>query len=82
MDAIASYRATLPHSLQSLLDRYELRDAAIKVVGVGSVGTACWVLLFMAGEGDPLFLQVKEPVPRCWSLTRLRASFQTTASAS
>lgn len=60
MDAIASYRATLPHSIQSLLDRYELRDAAIKVVGVGSVGTACWVLLFMAGEGDPLFLQVKE----------------------
>jgi uncharacterized protein (DUF2252 family) len=43
-----------------LLDRYELRDAAIKVVGIGSVGTACWVMLFMAGEGDPLFLQVKE----------------------
>jgi len=41
-------------------DRYELRDAAIKVVGIGSVGTSCWVLLFMAGEGDPLFLQVKE----------------------
>src|SRR5262249_10600156 len=38
----------------------ELRDAAIKVVGIGSVGTLCWVLLFMAGEGDPLFLQVKE----------------------
>ena len=32
----------------------------IKVVGVGSVGTACFVLLYMAGEGDPLFLQVKE----------------------
>ena len=45
---------------QSLFDRYQLRDAAIKVVGVGSVGTACFVLLFMAGEGDPLFLQVKE----------------------
>src|SRR5262249_23956861 len=43
-----------------LLDRFELRDAAIKVVGIGSVGTACWVLLFMAGDGDPLFLQVKE----------------------
>jgi uncharacterized protein (DUF2252 family) len=43
-----------------LLDRYELRDAAIKVVGVGSVGTACWVFLFMAGENDRLFLQVKE----------------------
>ncbi|NWF83669.1 MAG: DUF2252 domain-containing protein [Bryobacteraceae bacterium] len=59
-DAISSYCLTLPPSLQSLLERYELRDAAIKVVGVGSVGTACWVLLFMAGEDDPLFLQVKE----------------------
>jgi hypothetical protein len=57
---VSGYRETLPHSVQSLLDRYQLRDAAIKVVGVGSVGTRCWVLLFMAGEGDPLFLQVKE----------------------
>jgi uncharacterized protein (DUF2252 family) len=62
-DALAGYRATLPPAYQSLLDRYELRDAAIKVVGIGSVGTACWVLLFMAGEGDPLFLQVKEARP-------------------
>ncbi len=60
LDALAGYRATLPPSYQSLLDRYVLRDAAIKVVGIGSVGTSCWVLLFMAGEGDPLFLQVKE----------------------
>jgi hypothetical protein len=59
-DVLGAYRATLPPSYQALLDRYELRDAAIKVVGIGSVGTACWVLLFMAGEGDPLFLQVKE----------------------
>src|SRR5262249_50302388 len=63
MDTIAGYRETLPHSVQSLLDRYQLRDAAIKVVCVGSVGTRCWVLLFMAGEGDPLFLQVKEARP-------------------
>ena len=60
MDALATYRDTLPTSHQSLLDRYEIRDAAIKVVGIGSVGTNCWVMLFMAGEGDPLFLQVKE----------------------
>jgi uncharacterized protein (DUF2252 family) len=60
LDAIAGYRATLPPSLQALLGRYELRDAAVKVVGVGSVGTSCWVLLFMAGEDDPLFLQVKQ----------------------
>ena len=62
-NVFAGYRATLPSAYQSLLDRYELRDAAIKVVGIGSVGTACWVLLFMAGEGDPLFLQVKEARP-------------------
>jgi uncharacterized protein (DUF2252 family) len=62
-DAIAGYRATLPSAYQSLLDRYELRDAAIKVVGIGSVGTSCWVLLFTAGEGDPLFLQIKEARP-------------------
>lgn len=60
LDSFAGYRRTLPPSCQSLLDRYQLRDAAIKVVGVGSVGTRCWVTLFMAGEGDPLFLQVKE----------------------
>ena len=45
MDAFSGYRDSLPASLQSLLDRYELRDAAPKVVGVGSVGTACFVLL-------------------------------------
>ncbi len=59
-EAFAAYRNTLPHSYQSLLDRYEIKDAAIKVVGVGSVGTSCAVILFMASEGDPLFLQVKE----------------------
>jgi uncharacterized protein (DUF2252 family) len=59
-DALIAYRETLPTAYRALLDRYELRDAAIKVVGVGSVGTLCWVLLFMAGDDDPLFLQVKE----------------------
>jgi len=60
MAAFAQYRDTLPASYHSLLDRHEIRDAAIKVVGIGSVGTSCWVLLLMAGEGDPLFLQIKE----------------------
>jgi uncharacterized protein (DUF2252 family) len=59
-DALAAYRATLPSAYQALLDRFELRDAAIKVVGVGSVGTLCWVLLLTAADDDPLFLQVKE----------------------
>jgi Uncharacterized protein conserved in bacteria (DUF2252) len=46
--------------LHQLLDNYELRDAAIKVVGVGSVGTACWVLLLTDGDDNSLVLQVKE----------------------
>ena len=59
-DAFSGYRSTLAPAYQSLLDRYEINDAAIKVVGIGSVGTVCWVALLMAGEGDPLFLQIKE----------------------
>ena len=58
--ALASYRDTLPTAYQSLLSRYEIRDAVIKVVGIGGVGTSCWVLLLMAANDDPLFLQVKE----------------------
>ena len=60
MDAFALYRTTLAPAYQSLLDQYRICDAAIKVVGIGSVGMLCWVILMMAGEGDPLFLQVKE----------------------
>jgi hypothetical protein len=60
LDAFAGYRDTLPSAYPSLLDRYEIRGAAIQVVGIGSVGTSCWVLLLMAGEADPLFLQIKE----------------------
>jgi len=43
-----------------LLKRYKICDLALKVVGVGSVGTRCGILLMMASERDPLFLQVKE----------------------
>jgi uncharacterized protein (DUF2252 family) len=58
--ALAEYRETLPYERRQLLDRYRLTDVAIKVVGVGSVGTLCAVVLLMAGPDDPLFLQVKE----------------------
>jgi uncharacterized protein (DUF2252 family) len=61
--AFGSYRKTLAEHHRLLLDRYELVDIAIKVVGVGSVGTRCSVMLLMAGENDPLFLQVKEARP-------------------
>jgi uncharacterized protein (DUF2252 family) len=46
-----------------LLDRYKVTDIALKVVGVGSVGTLCAVALLMAAEDDPLFIQVKEAGP-------------------
>src|SRR5262245_38405402 len=60
VEALAAYRGTLQPAHRFLLDNYSPRDAAIKVVGIGSVGTMCWVLLLTAEDGDPLFLQVKE----------------------
>jgi uncharacterized protein (DUF2252 family) len=60
-ELLASYRQTLPADTAELLGRYELADIAQKVVGVGSVGTRCWIVLMIAADGsDPLFLQVKE----------------------
>jgi len=59
-EAFARYRETLEDDRRVLLDRYDVRDVAIKVVGIGSVGTRCGILLLMAGPRDPLFLQVKE----------------------
>jgi len=56
----SGYRESLTPAQRVLVDRFKIVDAAIKVVGVGSVGTRCWVVLLMDGAGDPLFLQVKE----------------------
>ena len=53
-------KEALPLDRRALLDRFELVDVAIKVVGVGSVGTRCAVALLMASEDDSLFLQFKE----------------------
>lgn len=61
---LQSYFASLGGDRQQLLGRYRLLDVARKVVGVGSVGTRCWVALFGGvDEDDPLFLQVKEAQP-------------------
>ena len=57
---LAAYRETLPDERRVLFDRYRPVDAAIKVVGIGSVGRACFIVLFMSASNDPLFLQVKE----------------------
>jgi len=58
--ALADYRESLPYDRRVLLDRYRLQDCALKVVGIGSVGTRCWVGLYMSSEGHPLLLQFKE----------------------
>jgi uncharacterized protein (DUF2252 family) len=60
--AFRSYRETLVEDRRILLDRYHLVDAAIKVVGVGSVGRRCRIALLMSESNDPLFLQFKEAV--------------------
>ena len=59
-EQVALYCASLPEHVRVLFDRYRLCDVAVKVVGIGSVGTACLVGLFMAAEDDSLFLQIKE----------------------
>ena len=61
--AFASYRESLSDDRRALLDRYDVKDFAVKVVGVGSVGTFCAIALLMASETDPLFLQIKEARP-------------------
>lgn len=58
--AFNRYLKTLPHDKRALLQRYSIKDVAMKVVGVGSVGTWCGVMLLMSATGDPLFLQFKE----------------------
>jgi uncharacterized protein (DUF2252 family) len=59
-DALERYRKSLPEHVRTLFERFHLFDFAIKVVGVGSVGTYCALGLFMAADDDPIFLQVKE----------------------
>lgn len=57
---LSIYRDSLADDRRQLFDRYRLVDAAIKVVGVGSVGRRCWIVLLMSEANCPLFLQVKE----------------------
>jgi uncharacterized protein (DUF2252 family) len=67
---VADYRSSLTFDRQELLDRYRFVDFARKVVGVGSVGTRCWIALFQGPNGGPLFLQVKEARQSVVSIAR------------
>lgn len=58
------YRASVAGATANLLSRYRYVHAARKVVGVGSVGTRCWIILLLGErDDDPLFLQAKEAGP-------------------
>jgi uncharacterized protein (DUF2252 family) len=60
-ELLAQYRKTLEGDVRHLVESYRYVHAARKVVGVGSVGTRAWIVLFLGRDsGDPLFLQVKE----------------------
>ena len=57
---LATYRKGLNPDRQRLLDRFAMKDLAFKAVGVGSVGTFCCIALFLTGDNEPLFLQIKQ----------------------
>jgi uncharacterized protein (DUF2252 family) len=60
-EALEAYATTLPREREFMLKKYRIADIAHRVVGIGSVGTRAYlVMLFGNGDGDPLFLQVKE----------------------
>jgi uncharacterized protein (DUF2252 family) len=64
LELYRGYRRTLQPDRKTLLEEFRSVDLARKVVGVGSVGTRCWILLLLGRDDeDPLFLQVKETGP-------------------
>lgn len=77
-DGLARYRESLPKHVRVLFDRFQLCDLVVKVVGVG---TQCLVVLFMAADNDPLFLQIKEARASVSSPMRARACPPITDSA-
>jgi hypothetical protein len=60
LEGLEEYRQSLSDERRVLLDRYQYADYALKVVGIGSVGTQCYVMLLFSEENHPLILQVKE----------------------
>jgi uncharacterized protein (DUF2252 family) len=68
--SLEAYRGTLAPDRQFLFDRYTVADVGFKVVGTGSVGTRDYAVLLLgrdSGDGDPLFLQVKEEQPSVYA---------------
>ena len=59
-EGLSEYRQSLSDERRVLLDRYHLEDSALKVVGIGSVGTRCYIALLVSEGDHPLMLQFKE----------------------
>jgi uncharacterized protein (DUF2252 family) len=57
---MVAYKESLQDDKRHLIDRYQIVDAAVKVVGIGSVGTMCSIVLMVSPDGEPLILQVKQ----------------------
>ena len=81
-DTFTDYRDTLPAPTSPCWTATRSGTPPSRWWAIGSVGTACWVLLLMAGEGDPLFLQVKEARASVLEPYAGASVFRTTASAS
>jgi uncharacterized protein (DUF2252 family) len=64
-----TYRESLPYERQTLISRFHVVDFAAKAVGVGSVGTLCFVALLLDDTNAPLFLQVKQAEPSVLAVT-------------
>jgi uncharacterized protein (DUF2252 family) len=73
---ISSYRRTMQSDRRHLLEQYRFVHMARKVVGVGSVGTQAWIVLFLDRDiRDPLFLQAKEAQPSVLEAFTTRSGF-------
>ena len=82
-DLFAQYRSTMSQNRRELIERYRFVDFALKVVGVGSVGTRCFMVLLEGRDrNDPLILQIKEATASVLAPYAARAPSRTRASVS
>ena len=81
MVSLAKYRETLPTAYQSLLNRYQIRDAAIKVVGIGRSELPAGCSSLRQGRVIRFSFRSRKRAPRCWNRTPARVSSPITVSA-
>lgn len=60
VESVQEYLAAVPADVALLLSHFRITDVALRVVGVGSVGTRCYLVILVGPDGTPLILQIKE----------------------